>query len=166
MPHFSNCDSETAGVRVKKLWLSQDTKDELYAGYCGGLPIPRCWYWYSILLYLYSNSSNDNDNDNDNDDKQQATTNKQTNNKQSTTNNKQHSTNNIQQTTNNRQTGVFFSKSSRLHLPTTLAKPPRLCIKRASVVGKCSRLHLLKNTRFRTHRKLMYSVPLGQDLVC
>ena len=23
-------------------------KDGLYAGYCGGIPIPRFWYWYSM----------------------------------------------------------------------------------------------------------------------
>jgi hypothetical protein len=23
-------------------------KDELYAGYCGAIPIPGCWYWYYI----------------------------------------------------------------------------------------------------------------------
>ena len=27
-------------------WYS--TKDRPYAGYCGVIPIPGCWYWYSI----------------------------------------------------------------------------------------------------------------------
>ena len=25
------------------------SKDELYVGYCGAIPIPMCWYWYSIV---------------------------------------------------------------------------------------------------------------------
>ena len=31
-------------------WYS--TKDRLYAGYCGAIPIPGCWYWYSIGIVL------------------------------------------------------------------------------------------------------------------
>ena len=31
-------------------WYS--TKDRLYAGYCGAIPIPGCWYWYSIDIVL------------------------------------------------------------------------------------------------------------------
>ena len=30
------------------IFVCLEAKDGLYAGYCGAIPIPGCWYWYSI----------------------------------------------------------------------------------------------------------------------
>jgi hypothetical protein len=44
------CGGHKEGVRHVefKTLFRPCSKDELYAGYCGGIPIPGCWYWYSI----------------------------------------------------------------------------------------------------------------------
>ena len=39
-----------AACEAKKVKRYKISKDGLYAGYCGGIPIPRCQYWYSIVV--------------------------------------------------------------------------------------------------------------------
>ena len=53
---FNDIEASIQKVLGKKEVLDQ-CKDGLYAGYCGAIPIPGCWYWYSIVVIGVSQKS-------------------------------------------------------------------------------------------------------------